>query len=269
LRRWETTYVDAVAIKLPDVQGNRSIYGFLGAVQSLDAGFASTQRALIYSKIKNPTLYDIVEEFRNTRRLTAAREKAETHSAFATYKGLDNGSPVKDSAAGHAADHAASHTGSTKGSKGSKDKDKSKCAGCDSLTHDIWHCYYVNEEIRPIDWTPNEKRVKAFQDRIAKDSALAATVTKTRQTSQGQASAAAAAKGTTNSENSNLGVFTTAAYSANQDEYKLKNHWIIDSGSDAYVYNSQNGFTRIRDASQADQLISGKTIYKIKAFSTV
>ena len=275
LRRWETTYADAVAIKLPEVQEKRPVYDFLGAVQSLDAGFASTQRALIYSKIKNPTLYDIVEEFRNTRRLTVAREKAETHSAFATFKGLDDGTTtVKNSAAGHTDNHTCTHndndasTDSAKGSKGSKDKSKSKCAACDAPYHDIYHCYHANEAIRPKDWTPNEKRAKVFQDRLAKDSAIAAIVAKIRQGLQGQANIAAAV-GAINSEKPSLGVFTAAAYSVNQDEYKLKNHWIIDSGSDAHVCNSQDSFTRTRNALQTDQLISGKTVYKIEAFGTV
>ena len=49
------------------------------------------------------------------------------------------------------------------------------------------HLYYCNEAIRPADWKLQDKKAKTTQERLAKDSALASTVNRIRQGSQGQA----------------------------------------------------------------------------------
>ena len=86
LFRWERVYSEDVAIDLHEVQEKRSVHDFLNTIESLDAAFTATARALIYRGTSDPTRYDIVEEFRNTTRLSTARQRAETYSAFATFK---------------------------------------------------------------------------------------------------------------------------------------------------------------------------------------
>src|SRR5882757_3628423 len=112
---------------------------------------------------------------------------------------------------------------------------------------------------------------------MAKDTALAAAINQfKRELAQARASGATTNNAATNNAASNnansdtgvIGVFT-AAYSTAQSEYKLKNHWIIDSGSDIHVCNSQDGYARTGAAGETDQLIAGKTRYQIASFGTV
>lgn len=53
--------------------------------------------------------------------------------------------------------------------------------------------------------------------------------------------------------------FTTMA-STQSARYKLKNNWILDSGSDIHVRNTKDG-QRLRDTpSQYKQLVAGKDV---------
>lgn len=65
-----------------------------------------------------------------------------------------------------------------------------------------------------------------------------------------------------------LGVFTALSFTAVAD-YKLKNSWILDSGSDIHVCNKRENCTRTRDATETDILIAGMNRYPIEAFGSV
>jgi hypothetical protein len=72
LQQWEKTYTDAECIHLPDVQGDRPLYNFLQAVNGLDPHFALTKMAVIMREKDKPSLFNLIEQFRNTRRILQA-----------------------------------------------------------------------------------------------------------------------------------------------------------------------------------------------------
>src|SRR5208282_3652365 len=89
LQNWEKTYADAVALNLPDVADDRSLFDFTQAIRPIDAAFASTQDFYITQKTKSGEsmdLYDLIEDFRNHYRRTEAYKPTGSHSAFATFK---------------------------------------------------------------------------------------------------------------------------------------------------------------------------------------
>ena len=248
------------------------MYDFLNAVEPLNSAFAATARTVIYNKMKERTLPELLEEFRNIRRVTKAKQNGESHSAFPTFKGDNDATEKADSTSpsGPTVTSNANPSGNTSNGDVKKTKkDNANCTKhhncvCGSPFHPIDKCYYLNEAIRPTGWQPKEGTLKAIQQRIANNPTLAATVDKIRQSSQGS-------QGTTDSANGQkpvLGVFT-AAYSASNGTYKLKDKWILDSGSDIHICNSLNGFSRTEKASQSDQIISGKATYQIESFRTM
>ena len=266
LSRWETTYSDASAINLPEVQEDRSVQDFLNTIESLDASFVSTQRALIYKGVSNPTLYDIVEEFRNSWRLSAARRRLENHSAFPTFKTDSDGaeSNTTPTALGNSTNDA--NTTSNSGPSGIGSRKRKRPCVCGYPYHHYSKCWYINDTLRPATWKPKENTLKVIQDRLAKDSALANEINEFKQGLQAQSKQNDAS--TTNNQSGIIGVFT-AAYSTVQGEYKLKDHWIIDSGSDIHVCNSQHNFSKTASATETDQLILGKGAYQIECFGTI
>ena len=138
----------------------------------------------MYRNVKDPTLYDIVEEFRNTRRLTAARQRGENRSTFTTFRGLGDDSGTTSS---HAARNTVSKTTDSGSGSGSyKDASNKKRCVCGSQYHSIEQCFYINEAIRPVNWKPRNRKAKTIQERISKDTVLAYTVNRIGQDSQGQ-----------------------------------------------------------------------------------
>jgi hypothetical protein len=249
LQQWEKIYTDALAIKLPDVQKDRPLYDFLQAIKGLDASFSAASLTRIMTGEAIPTLYDLIKQFRNIRRISSASDKAyspshsPSHSAFPTFQGMQD-----------------------------KTTPPSPCI-C-GRNHFFKECYYLIEQIRPHSWKPDAQIMRTIQEKLANDTRLAIRITRARNAAQ---------KGATNTQN-NKGIATTptkdnpqnnltigaftATYTASSN-YKLQNHWILDSGSDIHVCSSATGFTPTRTATAHDQLHAGKTAYDIESFGTL
>jgi hypothetical protein len=75
LRAWEITYSEAAKLNLPEVADDRPLFDFTRAIQSLDSVYSSTQEYILTEKVDNseelPTLFALVEKFRNHQRRTA------------------------------------------------------------------------------------------------------------------------------------------------------------------------------------------------------
>ncbi len=52
LQKWETTYDNCVAIKLPDVTGKPPIKAFINAVESIDSGFVIMMKAQLLQGLR-------------------------------------------------------------------------------------------------------------------------------------------------------------------------------------------------------------------------
>src|SRR5207248_4526993 len=90
---------EAKKLELPEVQDDRPLYDFLLAIKSLEPTFAVTHEVLIAQKTKEdqdlPTFYDLVEDFRNHRRITQTTTTKPSHSAFVTFQGETASSNVR------------------------------------------------------------------------------------------------------------------------------------------------------------------------------
>jgi hypothetical protein len=90
LQSWEKIYTDAKLLELPEVLGEKSLYDFLLAIKGSDPSFADIQKMLLEDKIKEnralPTVYDLIESYRNHIRVSRATTKASSHTVFATFQ---------------------------------------------------------------------------------------------------------------------------------------------------------------------------------------
>lgn len=77
-KEWETTYADAMALGLPEVTENRSQNDFAIALNTIDEAYATAQQFWLRqlskeaSKKSFPSLYDMIEDFRNNYRRNQA-----------------------------------------------------------------------------------------------------------------------------------------------------------------------------------------------------
>src|ERR1700709_881527 len=93
LKEWETTYTTAKKLKLAEVFDERPLYDFIFAISSMDSAFAGIQENQLDDRIASdlplPTLYSLIEKFRNHRRRTESLnpKSGASHSAFASLGG--------------------------------------------------------------------------------------------------------------------------------------------------------------------------------------
>jgi hypothetical protein len=175
------------------------------------------------------------------RRLTSAESKLSTHSAFAT-----NESPIQPQKP-----------------QQNTPRNVPKCL-CGER-HWYGECYYFNPtNARPENWQAETQ--ENIKKALRADSELAKKVKNalTRHASYLRRHANEQASGT-NEES--LGAFT-ASYSVAED-YKLKNYWLLDSGSDIHVTNTPQGFMKTSESTENDQIIAGGSAYTINAFGRV
>lgn len=87
-KEWETTYADAVALGLPEVSENRSQNDFAAALNTIDEAYATAQQFWLRQLSKEgsskvfPSLYDMVEDFRNNYRRNHALKASVKMGAF-------------------------------------------------------------------------------------------------------------------------------------------------------------------------------------------
>lgn len=240
LQQWEKIYADAVRLDLPDVQRDRPLYDFLQAVKSLDPSFSSANLTYIMRGKEVPTLFELVEQFRNARRINNASDKtAHSHSAFPTFQGKqDTTSPPSQSLP--------------------------PCI-CGER-HYYQGCNYLIESLRPQQWSPDLKIQQKIRRRLATDETFAQQVERARARASNTPTKSEAISG--NNAKTTVGAFT-AAYSTSTN-YELLNSWILDSGSNVHVCNElATGFMPTRQATNQDKLYAGKAVYDIESFGSI
>jgi Reverse transcriptase (RNA-dependent DNA polymerase) len=261
LQRWEKTFTEATKLNLPDVLGDRATYDFLIAVKALDSEFSSSHEVDIENRLEKkealPTLYNIVERYRNHLRLHRAVSKSSSHSAFATFQ---NEAPTAT-------------------------EEQSLLTCVCGEKHLYKNCLYLNEQIRTADWSPNpntqkmverklihkpwikEKALKAFQrDQQPPTSLLRSTSTpKSSKLPQMKKKEDKALEDT----QSPSSAYALGVFSEGRSNYRLQRCWILDSGADIHVCNDRSRFQFERAAGPKDILYAGAATYQIEAFGTV
>ena len=92
MQEWEKVYTECVELKLLEVDGNRSIKDFIFAVESVSPGWSEYWKNKLqnreWGKKKLPTFFELVEIYRNTRRMELAQKDENLQGSFAViFKG--------------------------------------------------------------------------------------------------------------------------------------------------------------------------------------
>jgi hypothetical protein len=243
--QWKKAHQDAQSINLPDIQGDRDLEDFLVAVEPFAPNFIHTVQTAIIQQTNNFTLLQIVEQFREAHRRAKTTEKRVNHSAFTGQQG--------------------------DGLQGKRTPAEPCLCGQNHYWSD---CFYLNNQKTPPQWFTRRQHI---QDRIDKrftnEQGLRERVDAHIE-SQNQRRKASfikevkASQEVIDDDEDTLGAYTTAVYSASR-KYKLRKHWILDSGSDIHVTNNLDGYQETSTASIDDRLIAGATTYQIKSFGTI
>jgi hypothetical protein len=147
-------------LNLPDVEDDRSLFDFLYAISSVAPEFANPWRINIQATQSKgealPSLYKMIEYFRNDRRILNA-QKGASHGAFgASYQGK----PL---------DGNADESKSNSNTKPSGNDRKPKHCLC-GKEHPFKDCYYLVESIRPKDWKPDPAIQKQVEEKAKEGS---------------------------------------------------------------------------------------------------
>ena len=86
---WETTYFKTEELNLAEIQDHKALYDFLQTTKNVDAAWASAYMVQVNITLETdtniPTLYDVIECFRNVLRLDRTNSKTQpSHTTFAT-----------------------------------------------------------------------------------------------------------------------------------------------------------------------------------------
>jgi hypothetical protein len=244
ISQWTEVYAKAQAVKLPEVSTtDRALTDFLNALEPLAPAFIAYIQGGLIQGTHNFTVLQTVEQVREAaRRATPSTARKANHSAFAGQES-----------------HTEDQKDSRKERQQNRNERRPKCL--DGERHYWNECPYLTTDAKPEGFKLDPATIKAIQSKLKEDKELLDKIK----------ASLARRNATPNPEvfdkGKSLGIFTTAAYSAVQD-YKLKNHWILDSGADIHVTNSMEGFIKTSDTSKEDQLIAGATVYDIESYGT-
>lgn len=158
LNNWEKVYAEAAELKIPEVDRYRPLTDFLVAITEISPGFAASEEAKLTDKIDEgitpPTLYKLIEKFRNHRRIHDASKEI-SQGAFATFKDEEQ----------------------QKETAGQK-KNRPCLCGED---HRFAYCPYLVETARPEGWSPDETIQKLIEEKIKNSEKLRETIDKARE----------------------------------------------------------------------------------------
>jgi hypothetical protein len=144
-RSWETTYLDVVGLNLLEVAEDRAQYDFTTAITAVDESYVITQQFYLRQATKTstiPTLYDLVEDFRNHRRRATALKSSPSHSAFTV---LLNGQTAD-------------------GDDAKPEKPARPCL-C-GKAYGYRACYYLTPSTRPVGWTGKKEIFEEINNKV-------------------------------------------------------------------------------------------------------
>jgi hypothetical protein len=262
LQKWEGIYAECIRIKLPDVQGDRAVRDFIFSAKDLAPGWSDYWANYRKSNPSNtPDLYGIIQKFREYRRDQAEDDTpTQSHPVFATFKG--------------------------------KQGDQKECP-C-GKQHWFKECWYLVDDLRPQWWKPNKETMKQVTLALEKSPGLRAAVERAKQWVQKQrpntdkhhpnSSTRATPKSTGDGRSKmddNKGQQATFAIDTSrkagfglqegtdEEEYVLKNSFLLDSAASIHVCNSYDRFKTFEPTAEVETLRNGDTFTEIKGYGTV
>jgi hypothetical protein len=246
IKKWEDTYTECNDAGLPEVSGDRPLYDFLQAIYAVDESWSTAQgiafEQMLSMDSQLPTLYVLLERYRNHRRLiTAAKPRADTshnHSAFTAFQFRD------------------------------QDGNWQLPCVC-GVKHQYVDCPYLNEAIHTPGWQKNEKiaakvanALRKFKVKQQVDKQLANWKKEQEEKAKSNPSDAA--------ETQKKGSWATAirsSFTGSTDDF-LQDCTLLDSACSDHVINHRRKerFVKTRSAGLDDILYAGKDQYQIEAF---
>ena len=292
LKQWETSYDKCREMKLPDVDGNRALYDFLGAIAGISADFSNIWTVKITSGTQ-VTPKELVRYFRDYRRTINARgQPREPQGVFPTT------TPGSRGGKGPTLNNR-----TAQGSRYPPQTPRRNCI-CGTL-HFTRECPYFNPTVRTKDWRPRpdiQRKVQALQKQnlhlrkweiqanpphhasqsqdpsghaTQPDATFFTDRNGNRTESQYQsfsASAPPAAFPVIQTTRSSVDT-VKSVFATTQDfrttQYELYNSTILDSGATLHVFNDRTRFTDFRQAKEEDEIIAGNSVIPIEGFGTV
>jgi len=259
LKDWEQMYTEAKKLNLAEVQDERPLFDFLNALKSVDSVYANTRNIEISDAVDSnrelPTLYDVIEKYRNYRRVNQALSTSKaSHSAFATFQ--DEQPSTEPS-----------------------ERPKSMRCLCGE-DHRFEKCPYLIDFLRSPDWKPDPEIQKRIKEKLQDRPRLKFAVNIARRRAKKKRDDKDNDKSKDNDESKDkdktdvvpIGSFATAfarAGSTNMS-YKLQDCWTLDGAADIHVCNDPTNpdFEITRKASEDDMLFGGRNTYRIEAYGT-
>jgi hypothetical protein len=260
IKKWEDTYTECSDASLPEVSGDRPLYDFLQAIYAVDESWSTAQgiafEQMLSMDSKLPTLYVLLERYRNHRRLiNASKPRADTnhnHSAFA----------------------------STAFQFRDQDGNWQLPCVC-GVKHQYVDCPYLNEAIQTPGWQKNDETAtkvanalrkfkvkqqvdkqfanwKKEQEEKAKSNPNSSDLNATEPQKKGSWATAIRSSFTGSMEDSFIG---------STDDF-LQDCALLDSACSDHVINHRRKerFIKTRSAGPEDILYAGKDQYQIEAF---
>jgi hypothetical protein len=153
LRQWEITYTECKELKLAEVDDDRPLYDFLNAITSVDAEFSKIWMIKIETRTQKgkelPDIHELIEYFRNNRRLSTAQKEHDEHDEHDTYGVFK-----------------ASFQGESLEEEKQDLRKKNNCVCGEE--HLFKECQYLIESVRTKDWKPDPTIQKQIDDKLEK-----------------------------------------------------------------------------------------------------
>ena len=259
LQEWEKVYTECVELKLPEIEGNRSVRDFAYAVESISPSWSEYWKnefqRLDWKKEELPSFFELSELYRNHRRTELAQKGKTPQGSFAaTFKGEPSESPTPESKPEPSANEQ----------KERRPPPECLCG----KRHYYNKCWYIVESIpRPSWFKPSDEIRKIVEEKIANATPeIKARIEQIKKDDQAKQKPKEGNKKNSQEPNGSFAVHQIGTYSTTSD-YELRDSVILDQGSTIHVINDRARF--ISDIEPAsDHIYTGSHTEEIVGYGT-
>ena len=260
-------------LKLSDVEGDNPVWDFINAAEKIDSNWSTGMRLqlTLHADQNKDFIMNVPAMIQNLTTFRRSVLVAAGKPASSAFQATFQGEELSD-------DKLSSEKPPKLSSKNNKRSPQGPDCIC-GKKHWFNKCCYLNESIRPSDWSPNQDITKKVQKTLDSDPSLQEKID--RSFAKAAEFAAKRKKPVTKASAPELesqyapkpseSVFT-AIFSANHIKtahatYELKNSFLLDSGATIHICNNLKRFSATHPGSGS--ILAGDTVVDIKAWGTV
>ena len=260
IQEWEKVYTECVELKLPEIEGNRSVRDFVYAVESISSSWSEYWKnefqRLDWKKEELPSFFELAELYRNHCRTELAQKGKTPQGSFAaTFKGEPSESPATPE--------------SKPEPSANEQKERRPPPEClCGKRHYYNKCWYIVESIpRPSWFKPSDEIRKKVEEKIANATPeIKARIEQIKKDDQAKQKPKEGNKKNSQEPNGSFAVHQIGTYSTTSD-YELRDSVILDQGSTIHVINDRARF--ISDIEPAsDHIYTGSHTEEIVGYGT-